>query len=263
MTPSTAAPNLLATYPDLHGKVAVITGGSRGIGAETSRAFAAQGAKVVVVGRDPAAVEATVASVAAQNGTAVGVAADCTREEDVARLCGVVEDTYGAVDILLAFAGGNGMPLPTHTETVAHWREVVDGELTSSFLTVGAFLPGMLARRSGSIVLMASSAARQAARSSAAYAAAKAGVIALGRHLAGEYGEHGIRVNCLAPSAVENDRMRTWMTQEQRDALGATFPLGRIGQPGDIAAAALFLSSSASSWITGVTLDISGGKVML
>ena len=131
------------------------------------------------------------------------------------------------------------------------------------FLTVAAFLPGMLARHSGSIVLMASSAARQAAKSSAAYAAAKAAVIAFGRHRAGEYGEQGIRVNCLAPSAVENDRMRTWMTQEQRDALAASFPLRRIGQPDDVASAALFLASSASSWITGLTLDISGGKVML
>ena len=110
---------------------------------------------------------------------------------------------------------------------------------------------------------MASSAARQAAKSSAAYAAAKAAVIAFGRHRAGEYGEQGIRVNCLAPSAVENDRMRTWMTQEQRDALAASFPLRRIGQPDDVASAALFLASSASSWITGLTLDISGGKVML
>jgi 3-oxoacyl-[acyl-carrier protein] reductase len=263
MTSDTATPNLLATYPDLDGKVAVITGGSRCIGAATSRAFAAQGAKVAVVGRDPAAVEATLASITAENGTAIGVPADCTREEDLALLRGLVEDAYGPVDILLAFAGGNGMPLPTHTETAGHWREVVDSELTSAFLTVATFLPGMLAQHSGSIVLMASSAARQAAKSSAAYAAAKAGVIAFGRHLAGEYGEQGIRVNCLAPSAVENDRMRTWMTQEQRDALGASFPLRRIGQPDDVASAALFLASSASSWITGLTLDISGGKVML
>jgi 3-oxoacyl-[acyl-carrier protein] reductase len=108
---------------------------------------------------------------------------------------------------------------------------------------------------------MSSSAARQAARSAAAYAAAKAGVIALTRHLAAEVAP--IRVNCLAPSATENDKMRTWMTAEQRAALGASFPLGRIGQPYDVAAAALFLASDASSWITGATLDISGGKIML
>ena len=88
-------------------------------------------------------------------------------------------------------------------------------------------------------------------------------MIALTRHLAGEMGPHGIRVNCIAPSAVENERMRAWTTEEQRRELGASFPLGRIGQPEDVAAAALFLASDASAWITGVTLDIAGGKIMV
>jgi 3-oxoacyl-[acyl-carrier protein] reductase len=110
---------------------------------------------------------------------------------------------------------------------------------------------------------MSSAAARQPAKSSAAYAAAKAGVIAFTRHLASELANDGIRVNCLAPSAVENDKMRTWVSAEDRKALGATFPLRRIGQPEDIAAATLFLASTASSWITGVTLDVAGGKIMV
>jgi 3-oxoacyl-[acyl-carrier protein] reductase len=110
---------------------------------------------------------------------------------------------------------------------------------------------------------MASSAARQAARSSAAYAAAKAGVVAFTRHLAAEVGPDGVRVNCVAPSATENERMRTWTTEEQRAELAASFPLRRIGQPVDVAAAALFLASDASAWITGVTLDIAGGKIMV
>jgi 3-oxoacyl-[acyl-carrier protein] reductase len=184
-------------------------------------------------------------------------------EEQLAALGRQVQEQLGAVDILAAFAGGNGMPVPSADETGGHWREVIESDLTSTFLTVSTFLPGMLARHSGVIITMASSAARQASKSSAAYAAAKAGVIAFGRHLAGEYAHEGIRVNCLAPSAVENDRMRAWMTDEQRLALGHSFPLGRLGQPVDVAAATLFLASSASSWITGATLDIAGGKVML
>jgi 3-oxoacyl-[acyl-carrier protein] reductase len=139
----------------------------------------------------------------------------------------------------------------------------LESDLTSTFLTVSAFLPGMLERHSGAIITMSSAAARQAAKSSAAYAAAKAGVIAFSRHLAGEYGHEGVRVNCIAPSAIENDKMRTWVSEDDRRAMGAMFPLGRIGQPKDVAAAALFLGSSASSWITGATLDIAGGKVML
>jgi 3-oxoacyl-[acyl-carrier protein] reductase len=252
-----------ATYPDLAGKVAVVTGGSRGIGAAAALALAANGVSVVIVGRDKAAIDTSVGAVRSSGGQALGVIADCTVDADVHALQQTVNAEFGRVEILAAFAGGNGMPVATEKENGAHWREVVETDLTSTFLTVSAFLPGMLERKSGVIITMASSAARQAAKSSAAYAAAKAGVIALTRHLASEFGSAGIRVNCIAPSAVENDRMRSWVSEELRTALGASFPLGRIGQPEDVAAATLFLASDASSWITGVTLDVAGGKVML
>jgi 3-oxoacyl-[acyl-carrier protein] reductase len=256
-------PLTTATYPDLAGKVAVVTGGSRGIGAAAALALAANGVSVVVVGRDKAAVDNSVGAVRSIGAQALGVIADCTVDAELDALQQAVSSDFGRVDILAAFAGGNGMPVATEKEIGAHWREVVETDLTSTFLTVSAFLPGMLDRNSGVIITMASSAARQAAKSSAAYAAAKAGVVALTRHLAGEFGNAGIRVNCIAPSAVENDRMRSWLAEEQRVALGASFPLGRIGQPEDVAAATLFLASDASSWITGVTLDVAGGKVML
>jgi 3-oxoacyl-[acyl-carrier protein] reductase len=262
MTPTGWLP-ALATYPDLVGKVAVVTGGSRGIGAASAVALGANGVSVVVVGRDEVAIDATVRSVQAAGARALGVVADCTVADDLAVLRQQVDQAFGAVDILAVFAGGNGIPVPTDAETGAHWREVVETDLTSTFLTVSAFLPEMIARRSGVIITMASAAARQAAKSSAAYAAAKAGVVAFSRHVAGEYASDGIRVNCIAPSAIENDKMRAWVPEPEREALGAAFPLGRIGQPEDIAAATLFFASSASSWITGVTLDIAGGKVML
>jgi 3-oxoacyl-[acyl-carrier protein] reductase len=252
-----------ATYPDLAGKVAVVTGGSRGIGAAAALALAANGVSVVVVGRDKAAVDNSVGAVRSSGGQALGVIADCIMDADMDALQQAVNADFGRIDILAAFAGGNGMPVATEKENGAHWREVVETDLTSTFLTVSAFLPAMLERNSGVIITMASSAARQAAKSSAAYAAAKAGVVALTRHLAGEFGDSGIRVNCIAPSAVENDRMRSWVSEEQRIALGASFPLGRVGQPEDVAAATLFLASDASSWITGVTLDVAGGKIML
>jgi len=260
-TPTESTPT--ATYPDLSGKVVVITGGSRGIGAATAVAFGANGASVAVVGRDRTALDRTVDAVTAQGATAIGVVADCTVEEDLAALRHAVEEQLGAIDILAVFAGGNGMPVPTDAEISAHWRDVIETDLTATFLTIATFLPAMRARHAGVIITMASAAARQAARSSAAYAAAKAGVIALSRHLAGEYAHEGLRVNCLAPSAIENDRMRAWVPDEQRRALAAAFPLGRLGQPEDVAAATLFLASAASSWITGITLDVAGGKVML
>lgn len=258
-----AEPSAVTLYHDLAGKVAVVTGGSRGIGAATAAELAANGVAVAVVGRDQQALAAVVAGIEEDGGRAIWVVADCTSASEIDHLASVVSEQLGPVDILAPFAGGNGMPVPTPQETPEHWREILDTDLTSTFLTIRAFLPVMVEQGQGVIITMSSAAARQAAQSAAAYAAAKAGVIALTRHLAKELAGAGIRVNCVAPSAIENDKMRTWMSQEQRQALGASFPLGRLGQPDDVAAATLFLASDASSWITGATLDISGGKIML
>jgi 3-oxoacyl-[acyl-carrier protein] reductase len=262
---SQAAPALatVGRYADLAGKVAVVTGGSRGIGAATAAAFAASGAGVAVIGRDEAALATVTADIAARGGRAIWAATDCTVPADLARMAATVAAELGPVDILAAFAGGNGMPVPTETERPEHWREVIETDLNSVFYTVHAVLPVMLARGRGVIVTMSSAAARQASQSAAAYAAAKAGVIAFTRHLAGELAPRGVRVNCVAPSATENDKMRAWMSAEQRAALGASFPLRRIGQPADVAAATLFLAADASSWITGCTLDVAGGKIMV
>jgi 3-oxoacyl-[acyl-carrier protein] reductase len=250
-------------YPDLAGKAAVVTGGSRGIGAATAAALASNGVAVGLVGRDTQALASVATSIQDRGGRAVWAAADCTVAAEVDRVVATVADQLGPVDIVAAFAGGNGMSVPTEAETAEHWRAVLDDNLTSSFLTVQAFLPQMVERRRGMIVTMSSAAARHASQSAAAYAAAKAGVIAFTRHLAGEFAGRGIRANCIAPSAIENDRMRARMTDEQREALNHSFPLGRLGQPTDVAAATLFLASDASSWITGATLDIAGGKIML
>lgn len=260
---SLAALQEVVSYPDLAGKVAVVTGGSRGIGAATATALAANGVAVAVVGRDRSALAGVVKTIESDGGRALGVAADCSDGAALARLRREVSDSFGPVDILVPFAGGEGAPVPSCFETAEHWRHVVDADLTSTFLTISTFLADLTTPRSGVVVTMSSAAARQAARSSAAYAAAKAGVVALTRHLAGELAGQGLRVNCVAPSAIENDRMREAIPPPALAELGASFPLGRIGQPADVAAATLFLASQASSWITGATLDISGGKVML
>jgi 3-oxoacyl-[acyl-carrier protein] reductase len=250
-------------YPDLAGMVAVVTGGSRGIGAATARALAANGAAVAVIGRDEEALAGVAAGIQERGGRALAVRADCTVQLELERAAQTIAEQLGPAAIVAAFAGGGGMPVATAEETATHWREVIESDLTSTFLTVSAFLPQMIERQGGSIVTMSSAAARQAARSNAAYAAAKAGVIAFTRHLANEIGPEGIRVNCVAPSATENERMRAWTTEEQRAELASSFPLRRIGQPEDVAAATLFLASQASSWITGITLDVAGGKIMV
>lgn len=249
-------------YADLGGKVVVVTGGSRGIGAATARAFALNRANVALVGRDEAALAAVAQEIGTLGPRVVSAPADCTLEGQVAEAARTIVEELGVPDVVATFAGGLGAPVPTTQETVDHWRQVVEANLTSTYLTIRAFLPTMVERGSGAVLTMSSSAARHPARSSAAYAAAKGGIVALTRHLAGEHAHQGIRVNCLAPAATENEKMRAGMTREQLQRLAASFPLGRIGQPVDIAAAALFLASDAASWITGITLDVAGGQVM-
>lgn len=141
-SPATQQPR----YPDLAGKVAVVTGGSRGIGAATAHALATNGASIAVVGRDQQALADVTDDIQSHGGRALPVCADCTIETDVDRLARTVIDQLGPPDILAAFAGGNGMPVPTVTETVAHWREVLESDLTSTFLTTNAFLPTMRSR---------------------------------------------------------------------------------------------------------------------
>ncbi|MCU1302147.1 MAG: short-chain dehydrogenase [Candidatus Sulfotelmatobacter sp.] len=254
----------LATYSDLADKVVIVTGGSRGIGASTARALASNGAQVAVNGRDTAATDAIVAEIQAKGGRAIGVAADCTDFSAVEQMRQKVENELGPVDVLAAFAGG-GIVRPGPVEKVSEeeWQSVINGNLTATFLTVKSFLPGMIERRRGAIITMASTAGRLPSAAPAPYSAAKAGIVMLSRNLANDMGKYGIRVNCISPSAVLTERTSRHMPEAQQKEIAAMHPLGRLGVPEDIASAALFLASDSSSWITGVTLDVAGGRVML
>jgi 3-oxoacyl-[acyl-carrier protein] reductase len=249
------------SYPDLAGKIAVVTGGSRGIGAETVRRLVANGTKVGVVGRDKTAVDAVVERVRRDRGTVYGAPADVTDFSAIERMRAAVEAELGPVDVLAAFAGGQGMPVPTSEMSANRWRQVIESDLTSVFLTVRSFLPGMVERGRGSIVTMASSAGRLPSQANAAYAVAKAGVVMLTRHLAQEVGPNGVRVNCIAPSSILTERTEKLIPDETRQQISAMHPLGRMGTPGDVANTALFLASDASSWVTGITVDVAGGRV--
>lgn len=251
------------TYPDLQGKVALITGGSGGIGGQTARTLAAGGMRVAVAGRDTAAIAATVASVEDSGATAIGVAADTTDFAAIEAMREETERRLGPVDVLAIFAGGGtGRPQPIDQTAEEDWHATVDANLTSTYLVLKSFLPGMRERRRGSIITMSSLAARTPTPASIAYTVAKAGVIALTKQLAHELAPLGIRVNNVCPSTIMSDRLAARMPQEFQDLMLAEHPLGRLGTPQDVAAATAFLASDASSWITGITIDIAGGKWM-
>lgn len=251
-------------FEDLRGKVAVVTGGSRGIGAATCLALAHNGARIVINGRDPDALRASLAAVEAAGAEAIAVQADCADLGQMQRLCERTEERFGVPDYVLAFAGGGtGRPVPVQDISEQDWRSSIDNNLTATFFTLKAFLPGMLARGSGGLLTMASAGARVASGAPAGYGAAKAGIIMLTRHLAQEAGPRGLRVNCVSPSAVLTERTRAHMPPERLAQMMAGFPRGRLGAPNDVAAAALFLLSDASDWVTGVVLDVAGGRVMV
>jgi 3-oxoacyl-[acyl-carrier protein] reductase len=252
------------TYPDLAGKVAVVTGGSRGIGARACQYFAANGMAVAVSGRDKEAIQSVVDGIRASGGTATGVVADVTDKAAVEDLVRAVESDLGPVDVLAAFAGFDvGRPGPLDEVGEDVWHQVIDGNLTSAFLTVQAFLPGMVERRSGSIITMASTAGRLAGKASIPYATAKAGLLMFTRRVALDVGVHNVRINAIAPSAILTERQEQRLPADIREKVAQQFPVPRWGTPEDCANAALYLASDASGWVTGQTIDVSGGKVML
>jgi len=252
-----------AQYPDLHGKVAVVTGGSKGIGAATCRQLAANGAAVAVVARDEGSINVLVDELN-KGGTAAGYSADVTDGAALERLAEQVESDLGAVDLLMAFAGGFSAPTPFLELSEDDFRAVLDWNLTSTFLTLKTFLPAMVERRRGAVVTMSSCTGRLLDRTiTASYAAAKAGIGMLTQHVAKEMAPHGVRVNCIAPGTTLTERLEATMSPERRVSVESITPLGRLGAPEDSAAAALYLASESASWITGVTLDVTGGRVML
>jgi 3-oxoacyl-[acyl-carrier protein] reductase len=252
-----------ATYADLGGKNVLITGSSKALGAETARAFARQGARAVVHGRDRSAIAKTVDSIRAAGGDCLGFAADLTKTSEIEALRSAIAECYGDVDILACFAGGLGQPVPVLDIGEALWRQTLDIDLTAKFLTVRAFAPAMWARRSGAIILMSSAAGRAVSEASAAYGVAQAGVVMLMRHLARELGPDGIRVNAIAPSIVRNEKIEKGMSEELQRRVAQSLPLRRIGEPEDVADATLFLASDCASWITGQVIDVNGGKIMI
>lgn len=250
---------------DIEGKVALVTGSSRGIGAAIATLFASRGAKVAVHGRDAAALESVRLAIEGAGGTVIQVTGDVTRAEDVEAIRRNVEERMGPIDILVANAGGSLTP-PGPLEDIPEqaWRATIDANLTATFLCIKSVLPGMKQRGRGCIITVSSSAGRRAhPRSPIPYAAAKAGIELLTQDVAAQAGPHGVRVVCIAPETILTARNRQRIPEAQQQELVAAHPVRRLGTPEDVAAAALFLASEDASWITGIVLDVAGGATMV
>ena len=249
----------------LEGSVAWVTGSSRGIGAEIARLFAKEGAAVALHGRDEAAASAVAGTIWQDGGKVCVTLGDVTRAVDLERMNAQIEAELGPIDILVANAGGNFVPLgPAELIPEDGWRITIDGNLTATFLTTRSVLPGMKKRKRGRIVTVSSAAARRAnGVSPIAYAAAKAGIEIFTQHLAAQVGPWNIRANCIAPETILTKRNLKRIPQAQQEELADEHPLKRLGTPRDVADAALFFASEASAWITGTVLDVAGGAVMV
>jgi meso-butanediol dehydrogenase/(S,S)-butanediol dehydrogenase/diacetyl reductase len=229
---------------ELEGRVAIITGAADGIGAATAGAFRAAGAQVVAVDRRA---EGDI------------VRADVTAEAEVDALVLTTIERFGRVDALVNVVGGS-RPGKTAVElTLAEWNELLALNLTSTFLMSRAVLPHMERVGGGTIVNVSSGAGLRGMKANPGYVAAKAGVSALTRALAIDHGPNGVRVNAVAPGPIRTPLMDRNRTAKEIEAMGGLAIMGRIGRPEEIAATILWLSSDASSYVMGQTLEVDGG----
>jgi NAD(P)-dependent dehydrogenase (short-subunit alcohol dehydrogenase family) len=258
---STTSPSTPPTTLELDGKVAIVTGASRGIGAAVARAFSAAGASVVLAARDQSALTALAEELHAAGGRALAVPTDVTDPDAVAGLVERTVESFGRLDVACNNAAGGGHP-PTPLADV----RLDDFDLGHAVSLRGVFLamkheiPAMLASGGGAIVNMSSTAGLQAVAGLASYVSAKHGLEGLTKVAALDYAAHGIRVNAVAPGPILTDNLLRAGEQAQQ-AAAAAMPMRRVNQPDEVAAATVWLCSDQAAYVTGATLVIDGGKL--
>jgi meso-butanediol dehydrogenase / (S,S)-butanediol dehydrogenase / diacetyl reductase len=248
----------------LEGRTAVVTGAARGIGRAIVERFLSEGASVMMTQRSLEAGSATCEALAREHSGRVAFhAADIRDAESVAGLIDAAVERFGALDILCNNAG-TGLLRTVHETSDEQYELVMDTNVRGVFLTCRYAIPHMLEQGRGSIVHIGSVAGSVGFESDAAYCASKGAVAALTRQMALDYSSHGIRVNCVCPGFIETEMMQTFIDSHAdpapvREQIVALHPIGRVGRPEEVAAAAAFLASEDASFITGASLAVDGG----
>jgi len=247
---------------DLTGKVAIITGSSKGIGKASAFELAEHGAKVVISSRKQDACDAVAAELNARygDGTAIAVAANISDKAGLQNLVDETRRAFGQVDVLVCNAASNPYYGPQEGIADDQFRKILDNNIVSNHWLISMVVPEMRARRSGSIVIISSIGGLRGSPVIGAYCISKAADMQLARNLAVEYGPDNVRVNCIAPGLIKTDFARAlWEDPEREKRTNSTTPLRRIGQPEEIAGGVVFLASAASAFMTGQTIVIDGG----
>lgn len=245
---------------DLSGKVAIVTGASRGIGRAIALALARDGADILVNARSNIGEARKVAGKIESMGRRVLVIlADVSNKEDVDNMVKKTIEVFGKIDILVNNAGVVGSTVPIQELKEEDWDRIISVDLKGTFLCCKAVVPHMINRRSGKIVNISSIAGKEGNANMTAYSAAKAGIIGFTKALSEEVARYGIRVNCVCPALIETE-LAERMDKQQAEYLKSKIPLGRLGKPEEVAELVKFLVSDASDFIAGQAYNIDGGR---
>ena len=248
---------------DLAGKVAIVTGSSRGIGRAIAEGFAEAGARVVISARNQAPCEEAAEAIRAKGGEAIAVTCRISDQAQIENLVAKTRETWGGIDILVCNAAINPHYGRLEDLTDQVFERMMTNNVLSNLWLSKLVVPDMKAKRDGSIIFISSIGGLKSSTVIAMYGVTKAADIALCRSLAAEWGPDGVRVNCIAPGLVETDFARAlYEDPERRARREAETPLRRLGQPEDIAGAALLLASRAGAFITGQTIIVDGGMMI-
>ncbi len=252
------------TLFDLTGKVAVVTGSSRGIGKAIVERFAEHGAKVVVSSRKIEPCQAVADSLNAKYGagTALAVAANISSKADLASLVAAANEAYGRIDIVVCNAASNPYYGPMAGIGDDQFRKILESNIIANHWLINMVVPQMTERKDGAIIIVSSIGGLRGSEVIGAYCISKAADIQMARNLAREYGPSNIRVNCIAPGLIQTDFAKAlWDDPDTLKRATANAPLRRIGQPDEIAGTAVFLAAKAGSFITGQTIVADGGQL--